>query len=46
MCHICRTLDLFLERVPSAALWTYSDVHARGVSEGNAQQVTALFLPI
>jgi hypothetical protein len=40
MCHICRTVDLFLERVLSAALSTYSDVHACGMSEGNAQQVT------
>ncbi len=45
MSHICRTANLSLERVPSAALWTYSDVHAPGVSEGNAQQLTALFLP-
>jgi hypothetical protein len=44
MCHICRTIDLFLEGVLSAALSTYSDVHADGVSEGNGQQVTALFL--
>ena len=44
MSHICRTADLSLERVRSAALWTYSDVHAHGVPEGNAQQLTALFL--
>jgi hypothetical protein len=40
VCHICRTADLFLERVISAALWTYSDVQAQRGSEG-----TALFLP-
>src|ERR1700686_1098416 len=45
MCHMCRTVDLFLERDLSAALWTYSDVHAHGVS-GKARQVPALFLPI
>jgi hypothetical protein len=44
MSHICRTADLSLERVLSAALVTYSGVHAHGVSEGNAQQVAALFL--
>jgi hypothetical protein len=44
MSHICRTADLSLERALSAALWTYSDVHAPGVPEGNAQQLTALFL--
>jgi hypothetical protein len=44
MCPICRTADLSLERVLSAALSTYSDVHARAVSEGNGQRATALFL--
>ena len=44
MSHICRTANLSLERVLSAALWTYSGVHAPGVPEGNAQQLTALFL--
>ena len=44
MCPICRTVDLSLERVLSAALWTYSDVHARGVSERNGQRATVLFL--
>ncbi len=44
MSHICRTADLSLELVLSAALVTYSGVHAHGVSEGNARQVTALFL--
>jgi len=44
MCPICRTVDLSLVRVLSAALWTYSDVHARGVSERNGQRATVLFL--
>ncbi len=44
MSHICRTANLSLERVLSAALVTYSRVHAHGVSEGNARQVAALFL--
>jgi hypothetical protein len=44
VCHICRALDLFLERVVSAALWTYSGVHAHAVSEGTLSR-TAMFLP-
>ena len=44
MSHICRTANLSRERVLSAALVTYSGVHGHGVSEGNARQVTALFL--
>jgi hypothetical protein len=25
MCHICRTVDSFVKRILSAALWTYSE---------------------